>query len=148
MRAWHFNFVVSALGYCPDSILLAVVGLFRLFRLSVSISLLLLFHFFLHFFLLQLGLPIIFPFCDRLTFEKRLDVNTTNIFVHGTDLTSAHDFLELLFSQIYDDVLRLEVCVDDTTLAVKVVKANQDLLRHATNKWDWDPLVIVAFHYL
>lgn len=148
VRSWYLNLIISAIGYCPDFILLAVVGLFRLLRLRVSIGLLLLFHFSLHLFLLLLGKPISCLFRDRLAFEKRLDINTTYIFVHGTDLTSAHNFLQLLLSQIYDDVLWFEVGVDNTTLAVQVVKANQDLLGHAAYKWEWDPLVVVAFHDL
>lgn len=101
MRAWHLDLIIGALGRGPDfEILIAVVGLFRLLLLGL-ISLLLL-HFSLNLFFLLLSKSVVST--DTLAFEKRLNVNTTYIFVHGTDLTSAHDFLQLFFSQIYYDV--------------------------------------------
>lgn len=146
MRAWHLDLIIGALGRGPDfEILLAVVRLFRLLLLGL-IGLLLLLHFSLNLFLLLLSKSVVSN--DTLAFEKRLNVNTTYIFVHGTDLTSAHDFLQLFFSQIYYDVLGFEVGVNDTTLAVEIVKPNQDLLSHAAHKWQWDPFVVIAFHYL
>ena len=146
MRAWHLDLIIGALGRGPDfEILLAVVRLFRLLLLGL-IGLLLLLHFSLNLFLLLLSKSVVSN--DTLAFEKRLNINTTYIFVHGTDLTSAHDFLQLFFSQIYYDVLGFEVGVNDTTLAVEIVKPYQDLLSHAAHKWHWDPFVVIAFHYL
>jgi hypothetical protein len=102
VRAWHLDLIIGALGRGPDfEILIAVVGLFRLLLLGL-ISLLLLLHFSLNLFFLLLSKSVVST--DTLAFEKRLNVNTTYIFVHGTDLTSAHDFLQLFFSQIYYDV--------------------------------------------
>ena len=146
MRAWHLNLIIGALGRSPDfEILLAVIGLFRLLLLGL-ISLQLLLQFSLNLFFLLLSKSVVSN--DTLAFEKRLNVNTTYIFVHGTDLTSAHDFLQLFFSQIYYDVLGFEVGVNDTTRAVEIVKSNQDLLSHAAHKWQWDPFVVITFHYL
>lgn len=147
VRPWYLNLFISAIGCLPDFVLFAVVRLFLPIGLGV-IGLLLLFHFSLNLFLLLLGQPIIFTFHDRLAFEKGVDINTTYIFVHSTDLASAHNFLQLFVSQIYDDVLWFKVCVDYTTLAVQVVKSNQDLLGHAAYQWEGDALVVVAFHDL
>jgi len=103
VRAWHLDLIIGALGRGPHfEILIAVIGLFRLLLLGL-ISLLLFLHFSLNLFFLLLSKSVVSN--DTLAFEKRLNVNTTYIFVHGTDLTSAHDFLQLFFSQIYYDVL-------------------------------------------
>jgi len=38
--------------------------------------------------------------------------------------------------------------MNDTTLAVEIVKSYQDLLSHAANKWQGDAFVVIAFHNL
>jgi len=90
VRARHLDLIFGVLRRDPDLVVLfTVVGIFRFFLLSL-ISLLLLLQFSLSFFLLQLSKSFVL-YC-RLAFEKRVNISTAYIFVHGADLTSAHNF--------------------------------------------------------
>lgn len=77
-----------------------------------------------------------------------LHILSLDVPVHVADLAAVADLLKLLASEGNDYVLRLQICVDNLAVSVQVVQANQDLLCHAPDDGNGDPLVVIAFHYL
>jgi len=54
--------------------------------------------------------------------------------------------LEFLFAEGNDHVLWFEIRVDDATLAMQVIEADEDLLCHSSYKRQWNTLVVVSLH--
>ena len=56
------------------------------------------------------------------------------------------NFFQLILVQGDNHIFWLQVSVNDSTLPMQVVQANQNLLGHPTNQREWNTLVVVSFH--
>jgi len=57
-----------------------------------------------------------------------------DVLVHGRNLAAIHNFCELGLRQTDDHILRFQIGVDNPAHSMKVVKADENLLSHATDK--------------
>jgi len=66
----------------------------------------------------------------------------------GGELASLRDFIHLIISQSNYHVLWLKICVDNLTLTVHIVEADQTLSRQFSYQRNWNALVIVTLNQL
>ena len=66
--------------------------------------------------------------------------------VHRRNHALLHDLGQLVSVECYNDVLRFQVSVDNSALAMQVVKSNQDLLGHSPDERQRNALVVVSLH--
>ena len=143
---------VSLLSPCIATIMLASLIFILIFLFE------LLFELILQFFLLVTGHACRVNILQQsllwllgLTFEKctvASDFLRSDLFVHCGNLAPVHDLLQFALVKGNNDILRLQISVDDATLAMEVVKSNKHLLRHTSHQRQWNTSVVVPLHNL